>query len=123
MDIGPHARSPSSVNFVDRDDAATLTEEREERDMERHRLRKARASGKFFSWCTVDGISPIIVERDDTPMSSPASPTSSRRVSRHIEDLAREREEEKRREREREKTLEKLRKEEKKRRRGKHGDG
>lgn len=109
IDIGPHTMSPTSTTFADRDDAATLTDEKEERDMERHRLRRARAAGKFFSWCTVDGVGPIIVERDNTPSTSQAS---SRRASQQSQ-------ESREREKEREKEMQRARKEEKRRRRGK----
>ncbi|KAK7680757.1 hypothetical protein QCA50_016065 [Cerrena zonata] len=107
IDIGPHTMSPTSTTFADRDDAATLTDEKEERDMERHRLRRARAAGKFFSWCTVDGVGPIIVERDNTPSTSQAS---SRRASQQSQ-------ESREREKEREKEMQRARKEEKRRRR------
>lgn len=85
-------RSVSSpISWADRtttrdDDTATLTDEKEERDMERRRIRRARASGKFFSWCTIDGISPVIVERDDisrSPSRMSRAP-DSRRTSQVI---------------------------------------
>lgn len=116
IDIGPqYATSPTSTDFPDRDgdDTATLTDEKEERDMERSRVRRARAAGKFFSWCTVDGVSPIIVERDNTPSTSQAS---SRRASQQSQES---RNREKEREKEIKKETERLRKEEKRQRRGK----